>query len=468
MIITTIALWSIALIILVTNRDKSTLWASSVAFICGLGGFGVVLEENIIPFIESCYQISETTDTVLHILVSVCSGIAHYLGPWSMLMFGVVSAEVLNTKWEKRLAVISLIPGILTLLFFPTHNHYMTTNEERTNYFKILSIWSVPYIAACNGFFLFAYWKEKNANRKKRKLLTCIFIIPFFTCAIFTNYITRVFGIHQAWEYNIWVIIVQFICFMYFAYKYGILGIRLKFEKQRLDSTIKAMTSGTAILSHSIKNEVFKISMCVKNIRNSVHKPQLNIDDINENIQTVLDSTDHLTAMMKRIQEQMKEIVLLESSMDLAEIISRSLEMQKYYLENKHIKVVRNYGSGFIVKCDQVHITEILNNIIKNAVEAISENGRIEILIYFNSKEVVIEIKDNGIGISTENIKYVFDPFFSTKRATLNFGLGMSYAYNVMQQHNGQLKIKSTENVGTIVSLIFPKERILNVVSEVL
>jgi two-component system sporulation sensor kinase B len=248
---------------------------------------------------------------------------------------------------------------------------------------------------------------------------------------------------------------------MYFAYKYGILGIRLKFEKERLDSTLKAMTSGTAIMNHSIKNEILKMSMCMKNIRNSVHKTNIDINDVDENIQTVLDATDHLTAMMKRIQNQMKEIILIESSVDLAEIVDKSIEMQKYCLEN--VIVVKNYRQGFIVKCDPIHITEVLNNVIKNAVEAISENGILEISIYSKRTKVVIEVKDNGIGISKENIKYVFDPFYSTKHMKMNFGLGISYSYNVMQHHQGNLEIQSKENVGTIVSLIFPKERILTV-----
>jgi hypothetical protein len=116
MIITTIALWIIALIIILINRERYALWASSVAFLCGLGGFGIVLQENIAPFINSNYNVPETTNTVLDIIVCVCSGIAHYLGPYCMLMFGVVSARVLALKWEKRLALVTLIPIILTLL----------------------------------------------------------------------------------------------------------------------------------------------------------------------------------------------------------------------------------------------------------------------------------------------------------------------------------------------------------------
>ena len=463
MIITTIALWLITLILIVTNREKSVLWGSSVAFFGGLGSFQVVLQENIVPFINSSYNVPETTNTVLSIIVCVCSGISHYFVPYSMLMFGVVSAKIVAAKWEKRLAIIALVPMIVTVVLFPTHYYYIKPFPDKiARYYQIFSIWAVPYITICNGLFLFSYLKEKKAAIKKHKLLTCIFVIPFFTCIMFSDFLLRGFGIQQGWRYNVGVIIVQFICFMYFTYKYGILGIRLKFERERLDSTIKAMTSGTAILNHSIKNEIFKISMCMKNIRTSVHKTNLDMNDIDGNIQTVLDATDHLTAMMKRIQDQMKELILMESSVDLAEIVGKSIEMQKYCLGN--IRVVKNYSQGFIVKCDQIHITEVLNNVIKNAVESISKNGNVEISIYSKATEVVIEVKDNGIGISKENVKCIFDPFFSTKRLKMNFGLGMSYSYNVMQHHQGNLEVESKENVGTTVSLIFPKERIVKVV----
>lgn len=464
MIIVTIALWIIAVILIVTNGEtKSVRWGASLAFLCGLGGFSVVLEENIAAFIGVNYKISEMTNTVLQILISVFSSLAHYLGPYCMLMFGITYAGILNLQWEMRLGVIALIPITITFLFFPTHSYYLKTTEELTSYYQILSIWSVPYMSGGNGLLLLAYLREQNSKLKKQKLLTCICVVPFITFSIVTNYILRAFGMQQSWRYNVCIIIIQFLCFMYFAYKYGILGIRLKFEKERLDSTMKAITYGTAILNHSIKNEIFKISLCMNNIRKYVHKSKVDIDDIDENIQTVLDSTNHLTAMMKRIQEQMEEIVLIESRTDLAEIIGKSLEMQKYYLDNKRITVVKNYGPGFVVNCDQIHITEVLNNVIKNAVEALSGNGRLEISVYSNRTEVVIEVKDNGTGISKDNVKYVFDPFFSTKRFSTNFGLGLSYSYNVMQYHNGQLLIQSEENIGTVVSLLFPKERVLTV-----
>jgi two-component system sporulation sensor kinase B len=88
------------------------------------------------------------------------------------------------------------------------------------------------------------------------------------------------------------VITVLFVSFPIFGTKYGVLGVRLKFERQRLDSTMRAMTSGTSILNHTIKNEIGKIHMLADRIK---YKAVTNVQrEINKDIGMVIDSTEHM------------------------------------------------------------------------------------------------------------------------------------------------------------------------------
>lgn len=276
------------------------------------------------------------------------------------------------------------------------------------------------------------------------------------TLLLINNYIARLFHLDELFRLNTFGVSIMFIAFMAFAAKDGFLGVKLKFEKKLMDGTLKAMTTGTAILNHSIKNEVFKISMCMKNIQNLIHQQNQQIDKIEENVQIVLTSTEHLSGLMKRIQEQMKEVIIMAEEMDLVQILENSVKMQKQNIQYKSIELICNYNSNYIVNADKIHITEVINNILKNSIESIKDNGIINISIYQRKKEVILEISDNGCGIPKDNINSIFEPFFSTKHKTMNFGLGLSYCHNVIYKHGGRIEIQSEENIGTTVFLILP------------
>jgi two-component system sporulation sensor kinase B len=95
-----------------------------------------------------------------------------------------------------------------------------------------------------------------------------------------------------------------------------------------------------------------------------------------------------------------------------------------------------------------------------NALEAMKAGGTLTLQMFLSNKHLVIAVADTGVGIAKEHLPYVFDPFFSTKKTGQNFGLGLSYCYNVMQKHQGMLEIYSVKDEGTTVFLFFPRRRV--------
>ena len=110
-------------------------------------------------------------------------------------------------------------------------NNSLKTPNELKLYFKQLSVWCVPYILSGAFFIVYSYLKEKSYSIKKYKLINASIVAPFFVYAALANFILRGFGIDQTWRVYPILFSVQFIGFIYFAYKYGIFGVRLKFHK---------------------------------------------------------------------------------------------------------------------------------------------------------------------------------------------------------------------------------------------
>ena len=105
---------------------------------------------------------------------------------------------------------------------------------------------------------------------------------------------------------------------------------------------------------------------------------------------------------------------------------------------------------------DSFQITQAFNNLIKNAVEAVSRIHNPSIIIKFFEKddEVFCSIMDNGVGIDNKKVRKFFEPYFTTKDK--GTGLGLSIVKKIIEDHKGIIKLeKNTEIAGTIVTVVF-------------
>ena len=456
MLVLMTVLWTISLILIIIDpKTESTRWVVAICFFSGLGGFASVLNETVIPnFYGNEYLIN-----ILVVAKDISASLSHYFAPYSLLIYSIVFSEIFKERWVNlrlKVNVFLLIPPVFMYFLYPTFP------EFRPSYL-ILSIWVTPYILIANFLMLYSYFKTKQPRLKQNKLLTCIIITPGTLMSLFTNYIFGVIKIYTAFHYNEWIILLQFSAFIYFAVRRGALGVKLSLEKASIDRTMKAITSGTSILNHTIKNEVSKISICASIIESFVVKNSEHFSgnsEISENIKAINDATCYLGMMINKIQNQVRDIVLQEQISRLDDIIDKAISMVLPYIKNKHIEISKSFNSELYILCDSLHLQETIGNIFNNAIEAIGSNGMINVNIQQTNRTFAIVIKDNGPGIPKENLSLVIEPFFSTKKRTNNFGLGLSYCYSVMQQHGGTLEISSSEGIGTTVLLCFPVKKV--------
>ena len=123
------------------------------------------------------------------------------------------------------------------------------------------------------------------------------------------------------------------------------------------------------------------------------------------------------------------------------------------------IDIVKNYAENLPkIEAYGRQLNQVFMNILDNAIYAIKETGTITISSYVNDdfKTVSIEFKDSGVGIKEEDLKKVFDPFYTTKPVGEGTGLGMSIAYKVISSHNGWADVSSELGVGTTFRLVLP------------
>jgi len=452
MVFVFIALWTIAAILLITNpKSESTRWAALTAFTGGGGGLSRTVTETILPYLH-LHQVSlPIIDAFLFKLHMAGSFMNHNGLPYCFLMYAICTSGFFKQTTRKTLAIVLPLPIVVMFLITP-----MTPDIELN--FKILFSWCVPYLLTGLFLLVYSYAKEKNTLIKKSRAVSNLVAFPPIIFQIFANYTFKAFfQFNEVWRYMPFVITVLLVSFILFGLKYGVLGVRLKFEKDRLDRTMRATTSGTSALNHTIKGQISTIKLVAERIKYiAVTNGQTEID---KQIDSVMDSTDHMLAMVARIQSQLQDIEIKESPHNLVEILETSLTSLAPYLEKQNIHVIKDVHCNLDLLCDSVHLQEVFTNLLVNAMEAMNPGGQIYISIYETKRHLILELKDNGAGIAEEDLPRIIDPFFSTKNRNLNFGLGLSYCYNVMQKHQGSLDIQSEKNIGTTIVLQFSKKK---------
>ena len=129
--------------------------------------------------------------------------------------------------------------------------------------------------------------------------------------------------------------------------------------------------------------------------------------------------------------------------------------------DNVNIEIKSNLKDPF-AELDQEQMIQVISNLIKNAIEALPNGGKINIILDENDNEIIIKIKDNGTGIKKSDLNKVFEPFFTTKGIGKGTGLGLATAYGVVKMHRGKIKVDSNADIsggptGTSFTIKLPR-----------
>jgi signal transduction histidine kinase len=133
-------------------------------------------------------------------------------------------------------------------------------------------------------------------------------------------------------------------------------------------------------------------------------------------------------------------------------------------IQEKNIQIVKQLSSNLKnVFIDGEMIEQAFLNIIINAIDAMPSGGTLkigtrELSEYGEQKTVMVEFKDSGIGMSSEQIKKAFEPFYTSK--TTGVGLGLSQVKKIIDAHEGRIEVESQVGAGSIFRLLLPLDKL--------
>ena len=123
----------------------------------------------------------------------------------------------------------------------------------------------------------------------------------------------------------------------------------------------------------------------------------------------------------------------------------------------KTIEVVREDApSQSLVVADFNQLVQVFLNLILNAIQAMSEGGKLTISLSQDNDWVRVSVRDTGYGITSENMEKLFTPFFTTKEEVKGVGLGLAISYGIVERHRGKIEVQSEVGKGTTFTVALP------------
>jgi len=208
-------------------------------------------------------------------------------------------------------------------------------------------------------------------------------------------------------------------------------------------------------VSHEIKNPLGIIRSTAEFL---AEKPES--DQIQKKLSNIIiDESGRLNDIVTDFLDFAKPQVPNLQDCHLEEIIDRNLSFLRPELDKKGVSI--NNGSlnskPFTIRADPELLYRAFLNIFLNAIQSMKDGGNINIKIEEEKESYRVEIQDTGIGINEENLKKIFNPFFTTKEK--GSGLGLAIVKKIIEGHEGDIWIESEEEAGTSVFVKLPRKR---------
>jgi len=240
-------------------------------------------------------------------------------------------------------------------------------------------------------------------------------------------------------------------------------NIQPELQQQELE----AWQNLTRVLRHEIMNSITPISSLTSTLREILDKEMLKkenhfelqqegAEDLREGLSTIENRSKGLIKFIDAYREYTSLPKPVIVSVRLKDLIEKVSQLLKTDLKKTNIDFQYSCSSEYLtIQADAEMIEQVLINLLKNAIEALSETEKpyLKLIGSYNENVVKIEVIDNGSGIIKEAIDKIFVPFYTTKRT--GSGIGLSLSRQIMQMHNGSLNVESEPDVKTIFTLRF-------------
>ena len=241
---------------------------------------------------------------------------------------------------------------------------------------------------------------------------------------------------------------------------------RLEEERREIDD---AKTEFLSITSHELRSPITpmkaQLQMLEQGYFGKLSKKQ------KESLEIIIRNTDRLDNIImdfleiSRIEAARLKFNFRET--DLTETLSETVKFMEGFAKEKNIKLVLDYDKLPTIEADPDRISQVLRNLINNAIKFSEENSKIEIKAKLREKDILFSVKDYGKGISSDDQIRIFEPFYQvekhSRRKYGGTGLGLAICRGIVESQNGKIWVESKPGKGSNFCFTIPLEPVRDI-----
>ncbi len=223
-------------------------------------------------------------------------------------------------------------------------------------------------------------------------------------------------------------------------------------EKLRFNDRLNALSEITGGIAHELNTPLNNIlgygELLLKGENDAQRRSDLN---------RVLKSAAHAREIVKKLMFFSCDLPENYALNDINTVVKDSLDMLRIQLHDRAIRLRLNLDPTIPkLRLDVFQFTQVIFNIVRNAIQAMQKNGELTISTDFRNNEIRLSIQDNGCGMDELEISNLYKPFVSGRKGKSNMGIGLSVTQGIVQAHGGRLEVESKPNLGSTFAIIFP------------
>ena len=226
------------------------------------------------------------------------------------------------------------------------------------------------------------------------------------------------------------------------------------FEQLKRADRLSAVGQLAASLAHEIRNPLASIEGAV----NVLGKPQTSEEMRQEFREIIMKECRRLNQLLTNLLDFARPRTPQFREVEVGQIIDSVIDLVIHAAGRSSVSFQKELLPNLPRwECDSEQLKQVILNLVMNAIQAMPEGGEVLLAARQQDSNILLQVKDQGLGIAKEDVDKIFDPFFSTKKG--GTGLGLSVAHRIVSQHNGTLTATRNPDKGMTFSVLLPIHR---------
>lgn len=233
--------------------------------------------------------------------------------------------------------------------------------------------------------------------------------------------------------------------------------LRIREQNAALNKEKENLADSLADIAHQLRTPLTSVNLLLSLAAESTDEKErkMNLREIEA---LLLRMDGLITALLKLSRLDADVVEFQNASVNVAELVETSLRPFLVALDLHEIQVVTSIAPESTIQGDEIWLSEALQNILKNCIESIGNQGTVEINGRDNPLFTEITIHDSGKGFEAADLHHLFDRFYRGKTgSTTGFGIGMSLSQSIIQRQGGTIVTKNYPDGGALFIIRFPK-----------